>query len=137
MAIINYTDVQKVRLEIMDGDPVDTSVPRAFSDDQLETFISMKGGIKQAAIYALGLLIMNASKRFNYKQGETTVDFREMVKQMKDRKSELEQELDDESGTGAGGFAMVDLDSDYIREGDEECSIGCDNFERLERRILK
>jgi hypothetical protein len=134
MAVLSLTDVQKLRLYIMDGDLNDTDVPRAFSDDELETILSWKDGdILEAALYCIDRLLMNASKRFNYKQGETQVDFKQVVEQLEQRRADIVGEI--ESDGSNGGMILAQMDSPYISEGDEQCAIGCDKFDRLQKII--
>lgn len=109
MGIIAYTPQQKLRLLIMDGDPVDTTVPRMFTDDQLETFLSYNSGDQYAtALYCIDRMIMYYSKRFDYKQGETQVVWSQVVKQLQEQKKAVKVEMEEEASNG--GMVMAETE---------------------------
>ena len=108
MPVLSLTDIQKLRLHIMDGDLTDMTVPRAFSDDELETILSWNDGdILESALYCIDRLLMQASKRFNYKQGETEVDFKQITEQLQKRRDEIAAEISADGDNG--GMMMVKL----------------------------
>jgi len=111
MGIISYTEVQKLRLLVMDGDPIDTSIPRIFSDDQLETFLSWNSdNLYETAIYCIDRMIMYYSKRFDYKQGETQVTWSQVVKQLQDQKKSLYDKMNEDASCGGMIMAKTEID---------------------------
>ena len=109
MAILPYTDIEKVRLYIMDGSVSDPAEVRAFSDDELETFLSWNSGsIKNTSLYCLDRLIIQAAKRFDYSQGETKVMYSKVVAQMQSQRDRIAEAVDVDDPTGGMVIAKVE-----------------------------
>ena len=112
MTILSYTDVQKVRLYIMDGSVSNPAITRAFSDDELDTFLSWNGGdITETALYCIDRLIMQACKRFDYAQGETKVMYSKVVEQLQKQRDRIADGINLESSNGGMVMAMLKADT--------------------------
>lgn len=131
MGVISYSEVQKLRLMIMDGDPVDTTVPRMFTDDQLETFLSYNSGDQYAtALYCIDRMIMYYSKRFDYKQGETQVVWSQVVKQLQEQKKAIKAEMEETASNG--GMVMAETEVDGFEDASNQTI-----FERTQKYIKR
>lgn len=93
--------IQQIRYKIGDTD----ANSYAFEDSELENIIATVGGsndetkILNASIFCVKALLAEASKRFDYKQGDSTANMSSVVKNLNGLLESLQSELASLSGT--------------------------------------
>lgn len=105
------TDVDTVRLLIADlaTDPPD----RLFTDEQIEAFLDLEGGVKCAAAAALGAIaVSEALVSKVIRTLDLATDGAKLAAELRARAKELraEAELDDDTG----GLTVVEFDQPYL-----------------------
>jgi len=105
--------IEQIRYKIGDTD----ATSYAFEDEELESIIDTCGGnndtekILNASIFCVKSLIAEASKRFDYKQGDSTVNMSSVVKNLKGLLDNLQGELSKLTGENT---AMIIKRSNFI-----------------------
>lgn len=92
--------------------PADTKIVRteyqftAFSDAELTEFLSIDGGVTQAAIHCLDILLFDSARRFDYVAGDSELKPSQVFAHLKDLRKILQEKLSQASGGAVMGVRL-------------------------------
>jgi hypothetical protein len=115
------SDVDTVRLLIADL-PADED-DRLFTDDEIQAFLDLEGGVRRASAQALDTIATSevlVSKVI--KTQDLTTDGAKVAAELRARAADLRrQAIEAGEGDDTGGLTVVEFDPSYLYFGDASC----------------